>query len=290
MHRFRFQRPAPGLERFVRYYAQREVRLRENAVVHPVHARAAPLLEFIFGDRFKIVSAQNAIEKLSPRAVVVGSQTRPNGRLEICGNVDCFIILFQPDGLHRLFSLPMRELTDRNYEAHAVLGAPISRLEQRLGNSGAFEERASIADEFLLRLSLNRRGLPGISAAANRMVWGGHSARVEALAEKTGLGLRQFERRFADQVGMSPKLFSRVARFEAALDAKARSCTKSWAEVAQDCGYFDQMHMIREFEEFTGYSPTRALVQMQSLFREQIDAIHSSGGSAAFCDGARIIV
>lgn len=119
------------------------------------------------------------------------------------------------------------------------------------------------------------RGLHGISAAARRILLGGGSARIASLAGDAGFGVRQFERGFLQHVGMRPKLFARIARFEAALDGKARSASKSWTDVAHEFGYYDQMHMVHDFEEFTGDTPTNTLRQLELLFQPQVEALRS---------------
>jgi AraC-like DNA-binding protein len=63
--------------------------------------------------------------------------------------------------------------------------------------------------------------------------------------------------RLMQQVGMRPKLFTRIARFEAALDGKARFVANSWTDVAHQFGYYDQMHMVHDFGGFTGETPTK---------------------------------
>ena len=75
------------------------------------------------------------------------------------------MIWFQPSGLHRLFSAPMHELADRDNEAHAVLGAFVSQLEQLPGDCRSFGERAHVADQFLLRRCVDVGGSLGISEA-----------------------------------------------------------------------------------------------------------------------------
>src|SRR5580658_741205 len=85
------------------------------------------------------------------------------------------------------------------------------------------------------------------------------NVRIPGLAREAGLSMRQFERCFAQQVGVHPKLFARIVRFEAALDSKARSSGKSWTDVAQEFGYYDQMHLVHDFEGFTGGTPTDML-------------------------------
>jgi AraC-like DNA-binding protein len=156
-----------------------------------------------------------------------------------------------------------------------VFGPVIGRFQERLADCLTFEERISVANQFLLRRTLAVRTRDGISAAAIEMIRSAGGARIPAMAEHAGLGLRQFERRFVKQVGVSPKLFARIARFEAALDRMARSPQGSWTEVAHHFGYFDQMHMVHEFTGFTGETPTRTLHHFEAVFERQMTAIQS---------------
>ncbi len=82
--------------------------------------------------------------------------------------------------------------------------------------------------------------------------------------------MRQFERVFGARFGMRPKLYSRIVRFQAALDRKARSSRNSWADVAHEFGYHDQMHMVHDFEEFTGETPTETLRLSEMYSRQQL--------------------
>lgn len=290
MLRTRFHKPTPVLEQFVRFYVQREVQIRGAAVVHPVPARAAPMIEFDFGDPVYVLDSKQRARRRSPAVVVVGPQTYRRVEMQLEGALESFVIMFQPDGLHRLFSIPMHELTDKDYEAHAVLGAFISRVQTRLGGCKSLEERARCVDGFLLRRAIDSPSYDGISAAASRLVLSGGCVGIAALADRTGLSMRQFERRFIQQVGMRPKLFARIARFEAALDTKARSATKSWTEVAHEFGYCDQMHMVHDFGEFTDKTPTETLLQLETVFLEQIKTIRSGALSANAAGGSRLIL
>ena len=102
--------------------------------------------------------------------------------------------------------------------------------------------------------------------------------------------MRQFERRFTQQVGMRPKLFARIARFEAALENKARFGSKSWTEVAHEYGYYDQMHMIHDFAEFTGGTPAETLAQLERVFVEQMRTMRSPDSSKAIDSNSRLIL
>jgi AraC-like DNA-binding protein len=271
----RLSNPAPPLREFVRFYAHREVRVSGAPVVHPVPARAFPILEFLFGDRIQVIYPGDSLVETSPRAVVVGPQTHCRSQLKFQGAVESFVILFQPAGLHRLFSIPIQELTNRAYEAHSVLGASVAQLEQMLGAARTFPERVRMADRCLVRHALKSPGFDRISAAAGQMLSASGNSRVSEVAADSGLSVRQFERCFVQQLGVNPKLFARIVRFEAALDSKARSSIKSWTDVAHEFGYYDQMHMVHDFDIFTGGTPTKILGEIEILFREQIQAIRS---------------
>jgi AraC-like DNA-binding protein len=290
MHRIRFHRPTPALEQFIRFYVQREVRIRGTAVVHPVPARAAPLIEFDFGDPVNVLDHEQRAQRKSPAVVVVGSQTYRRVEMQLRGALESFVIMFQPDGLHRLFAIPMHELTNQDHEGHSVLGTFVSRLHTCLEEYKTFEERARCADGFLLRRAMDSRSYDVVSAAAYRIVLASGRIQTAALAEHAGLSMRQFERRFIHQVGMRPKLFARIVRFEAALDTKARSAVKSWTDVAHEFGYYDQMHMVHDFREFTDSTPTETLIQLETVFVEQIRAMRSGALSSAKATGGSRLV
>jgi len=289
-HGIRLVRPALGLEQFVRYYAQRDAHIGDAVVMHPVHARAAPLLEFIFGDRVVFARSDGKPPRTSPRSVVVGMQTHRRGVLHIRGRQDSFVILLQPAGLDHLFALPAHEFTDHDFDAVSVFGPMIARFQEQLADCLTLEERVSAADRFLFRYADAAGVLDGISTAANQILRVAGATRIPGLADRAGLSLRQFERRFTRQVGMSPKLFARIARFEATLDRMARLRGISWTEVAHHFGYYDHMHMVHEFAELTGETPTNTLRSLESIFQQQMNAIQSSCHSPANSNNTRFIV
>ncbi|MBZ5627044.1 MAG: helix-turn-helix domain-containing protein [Acidobacteriia bacterium] len=231
------------------------------------------MLEFVFSDPFEIHWCDRPLVETTPRTVLIGLQTHRRVRLVTKGTLESFFVAFQPAGLFRLFSLPLHELTNHDCEARAVLGTSVSHLHERLGACGSLEERARVTDDYLLRVCFARSCSDGVSAAANEILHYHGQVRIAGLADGTGLSLRQFERRFSQEVGMRPKLYARIARFEAALDSKARSLAKSWTEVAHEFGYHDQMHLVHDFEQFSGETPTNLLTEVENAYRALIDAV-----------------
>jgi AraC-like DNA-binding protein len=148
-------------------------------------------------------------------------------------------------------------------------------LEQRLGNCKTFQQRISVANHFLAERLKHARAADRMAFAADQILTSSGKLASAELAGQAGIGIRQFQREFSARFGASPKLFSRIVRFQNALDTKARSSTKSWTDVAYELGYYDQMHMVHDFKEFTGESPTETFRQLELLYRAQIDAIRA---------------
>jgi AraC-like DNA-binding protein len=275
MHLIRLARPAPGLAHYVRFYACQEARLQDASLIQPIPARATPVIEFQFGDPCEVHWCDRLLVERSPRAVVVGLQTYRRVRLQMTGTVESFAIFFQPAGLHSMFSGRMDELTNTDQEARAVLGAWVHELEQRLSDSRSFEERVWIANTFFLRRCSTLPYPDGITRAAMSILHLRGCVRVPALAQRAGMSTRQFERGFTRQIGIRPKLYARIARFESALESKALSTAESWTDVANRLGYFDQMHMIKEFKEFSGEIPTTLLNQLETNFDAHLNKVRS---------------
>jgi AraC-like DNA-binding protein len=116
------------------------------------------------------------------------------------------------------------------------------------------------------------------------------SIQVPALAQRAGMSTRQFERRFTREIGMPPKLFARIARFEAALERKAISIASSWTDVANQLGYFDQMHLIHDFKESSGELPTSLLTQLETNLDTQLDGIRSRQIASTRKEGPQLIL
>jgi AraC-like DNA-binding protein len=281
MHIIRLVKPPLDLAEYVRSFTQREARTYDAEILHPVPARASSALEFIFGDPYEVLWCDGSIVEIAPSTALVGLQTHRRVRLRILGTVESFAIFFQPAGLYRLFGISMHELTNHDCDARALLGTSIAGLRERLGNSRTFDERGQIATEYLRAACHTLDGPDGVSAAANEIVRSKGQIRMTNLARRAGLSMRQFERRFCQQIGMRPKLYARIARFEAALDSKAKSSTKSWTEVAHEHGYHDQMHLVHDFEEFSSETPSGVLTQVELAHRSHIEGIRFGRGLAA---------
>jgi AraC-like DNA-binding protein len=190
-----------------------------------------------------------------PRVVVVGPQVT-RMQLQVNQSHKVAVIGFLPGGLYRLLGVPMQEIFDEGIDGHALLGKDIYDLVDRCAELNSMTAIKTSIEEYLLsRLGRIKDFLP-VDRAFHLLLHSRGQLGMREVAEVACLSLRQFERKSLERIGMSPKLFSRIARFSKAYRLFEKSQNPDWSEIAYQAGYFDQMHFIKDFKQFSGITPT----------------------------------
>jgi AraC-like DNA-binding protein len=162
-----------------------------------------------------------------------------------------------PVGAHLLFGLPMDELAQRVVTLEELFGAEGVLFREALAEAPGWLERFALVDEFLIELLDDARSpVPSVTRALHRLHESGGRVPVGAIAAEIGCSRRHLISRFREQVGVTPKLLARILRFERAVALVDAGTEMGWAEIAQACGYYDQAHMIRDFNQFAGSPPS----------------------------------
>jgi AraC-like DNA-binding protein len=214
-------------------------------------------IAFDFGTRPSIAFGDGEL-KLIPRVHYVGPHTSPSGYSTFTGNILGFGIFLKPLAPWQLFRLPLLALSNEDFDGTEILGKGAHGLWLRLAEAKAFPEQVRIAESYLLPFARNAQSCTEIMRAAHHLFQRRGSVCVEKLSRLAGLSVRHFERRFMEEIGLSPKLFARATRFQMALDASSRFApSRSGLEIAHEFGYFDQAHMIRDFHALGGSSPSQ---------------------------------
>ncbi|MEJ7683207.1 MAG: helix-turn-helix domain-containing protein [Segetibacter sp.] len=113
------------------------------------------------------------------------------------------------------------------------------------------------SDEFLLEHLVKSKANDPYNSitSASALLFLNPNINIKKLAYEANMCLKSFELKFACQVGLPPKLFARITRFNYALLLKTQNVLKNWTDIAHKCGYYDQMHFIKEFKQFAGDTP-----------------------------------
>jgi AraC-like DNA-binding protein len=252
--------PRQELREFVRCYALREIDGSDVGLAQANMATVDQAIAF-FLDGQTFLDSPDGQSRLASLVNVFGPVTPPCGGVHFGGHVLAFAIFFKPLALWQLFRIPPSILTNKVYDAVDLLGKEIQNLWSMLAESRTFQEQACSVEEYLLPFAINALARTYMMKTAQYMTRQRGVTRIGELAFHSGLSVRQYERRFAEEVGLTPKLFARVTRFGMALDKKRLAPDLSWTSVAHELGYFDQMHMVRDFQSLGGNAPGEVLKQ-----------------------------
>jgi AraC-like DNA-binding protein len=216
---------------------------------------ACVFLHFNLGEPVALAGGDGDVP-LPEGAQVIGPVTRP-GRMRLPERVEALGVSFQPGYAHHLLGARADELTDELLALEHFWGSAGRALEGRLLQARTVREKIGLVEAELLRRLASApppdRMVPAIAAHVFRC----HGiTTVAALSAESGFTRQHLARLFRRSLGVRPKLFCRLVRFQNALTRVLLSPPDDWAAAAVGLGYYDQAHLIAEFKELTGYTPT----------------------------------
>jgi AraC-like DNA-binding protein len=245
--------PSPRLAPYVRTFWVYEGEASEaEPYIYRGYADGCTELVFHYRSPFDVLRPDGTVE--SSLAAGVHAQSRTFSRWIVKSDWSIFGCYLYPYAIPRLFGFPANDLTNLMTDFRSLLGVEGGLLEERMLTARDNTKRLAILSAFLeMRLDRDRRELPLVFASINRIIETHGLIDVGTLSAELSLSHRQFERKFKEFSGFAPKLYSRIARFQAALSEYGSG--KSLTNIAYDCGYYDQSHFINDFREFSGYNP-----------------------------------
>lgn len=172
-------------------------------------------------------------------------------------------LLLTPLGARRVLGLPLAEIANQVVELEDLLGAPVAReLVERLATAPDWAARFALLDRVLAaRLAHAEEPAPAVAWAWRRLAQSGGRLPVGALAQELGCSRRHLVVQVREQLGLPPKTLARVLRFNRAVGLLERDDGGRLAEIALDCGYWDQAHLNRDFRAFAGEPPSAFLAR-----------------------------
>ena len=241
--------PSAMLSDWVRFFWV----LESNGSTYTHRALADVCAEMVFhyNGRFDELTA----EKCEPASVsaLQGPLTRIK-RFKIDNAFGIFGVYLYPYSIPVLFGIPAAELSNQMPDLFTLLGKEGAALEETMMLAANNNERVKIITEFLEeRLGKNQHRQHCVFSSIQFIIQCKGMVKIENVADQYFISQRQFERKFREFSGLTPKLFSRIVRFHAACQHFGNS-DKSLTELAYDCGYYDQSHFIHDFKEFSGTS------------------------------------
>ena len=255
---YRVHAPPPPLAGLVDYFW--------SLTDAPEHSRERVIpsgtIEIVFNlheDEFRIERPADGGEQ-SARfrgAIVSGPYGRAFG-VETRAHASIVGVHFKPGGAAGVLGPPVGALADTHVELEALWGRRAIELRERLSAAADPAQRFAILEQAMigaLSPSVEMRG--EVAFALDGL--GAPGVAIGAVAREVRLSHRRFIQLFTERVGMTPKRYAKVRRFQRALDRLNGDAAPAWAQVALECGYFDQAHLCRDWAELTGLSPAEFL-------------------------------
>jgi len=240
--RYREFRPSAASAGFIDRYWILELEASEAGGEQKVVPDGASELILNFAEPFESFSAGQW--RKQPVSFLAGQITGPL-RLRSTGRSRIFGVRFLPHGAGKALGFPMTAIRD------AIV--PVADLSTTLARELDRAARFECVEAALIRCKQRGGREDGLIDAAVRELEAG--ATAETVAAAAGISRRQLERRFSNLVGLTPKHFQRMRRFQRVFQA-LEGDARGWADAAISCGYYDQAHLIRDFKEFSGDTPS----------------------------------
>lgn len=242
----------------------------ETSLQHPFKVESPPngfgSIVFNYGVPYKLSNFKFEEPKFVPQFFLTGQSTR-NYELTLAGKIGMIGIVFRPTGLATLFNLPQAELTDERINLCDLLPKKeVELLGEKIFECRSAAERIKVLIQFLnLRLMQNEHRIDTIDFAANFIVDAKGVININSLMNDLFMSRRQFERKFLQKVGLSPKYYARIRRMSYLCSIMAGKRQVNWQHLLYDSGYYDQAHFIKDFTSFLGRTPSDYLTNNVEL-------------------------
>jgi len=200
-------------------------------------------------------------------AVVSGIFARP---LYIESQRQMMGVHFKPGGAFRFLGTPANALAETHVDLDTLWGIAATDLHAQLSEEVNITRRLHLLESALVaQLHAADEENPSIQTAIHILTSDTCETKIRDLAARLGFSQRHLIKKFSDQVGVTPKVFGRLQRFQRALNLTYGNVTPNWALVAAECGYYDQSHLIHDIQTLSGMTP--AELHRQRLLRDQMN-------------------
>ncbi|MBP7415492.1 MAG: AraC family transcriptional regulator [Pyrinomonadaceae bacterium] len=238
-------------EHFVKLYWELSYSQSEMSGPEPVLPNGCVEIIFDFRDRF-VTYHLGDVAEIQPRSIVAGQLT---SSLVIgpSGETDMFGVRLHSESAFSLLGISMFEIRDQIVDLHDVIGSIEDELFEKLAAVNGFNERIAVFEQYLFTLKV-RPVVTELTECVSILRSTNGAKQIAHCAADLRWSERRLERTFNEQIGLSPKLFARIIRFQTLL-ANADKNNLTLLDNAFAAGYYDQSHMIRDFRNFAGVTP-----------------------------------
>lgn len=251
MSRFRYIVPNAQLQPFIRYYWIQNTNENLDVLTFPI---GYPQLIFHRRTRFYIPELKSEQARFS-----ISGQVNFPAKIQSSGDVETIVVVFYPHAIGTVFNIPLSSFYNEEIDGYSLGDKTLNALADDVLNAEDSTEAIKMIEKCLWsRLAeseIYNFKRVGVSLT---QLFSDKSISVESMAQIACLSRKQFDRVFFKAVGMNPKEYSSVVRFQKSLWLMQNG-NRDFADIAYSCGYADQSHFIRECRRYSGTTPVELL-------------------------------
>jgi AraC-like DNA-binding protein len=249
--------PGPHLQKYIREYILIDLQIDKNLEVpiKPYPANPESGITFYIKGSVTSVDPLTGNAEKRPSSVVFG-QPISRQNLQPTHQYIMLDIRFQPGALFKFIRAPLTEFVNKNIDAELVLGSEIKVVNEELANAPDYDSIMKTIESYLWKKIRQIKDDNHPFEKIGRLIQDcPQSFNLHQIARDACMSPSQFERKFQNQTGITPKFFSRICRFYQAFELKARNSELDWLSVAVRTGYTDYQHLVKDFKQFSGSVP-----------------------------------
>lgn len=249
-------KPSPFLAEFIRLYRIVDFNFPDhvNLPSKAYPPRPEHCLQFYPKDTERVTYPNNNTSISNKRSTLIGQHTVVNTR-HVGKEFLSIQVVFRPGALFRITGLKAVELSNVYMDAEDILGRETCLINEKLYSAKSYGQMIAIIELYLGRLIEKVKKKQHPVDQISMLMMQTESYSLDFFIKQSFLCHRQFDRKFLERVGISPKQFLQVIRFDKAFRMKNRYPEKDWLTIALHCGYYDYQHLVKDYKEFTGYTP-----------------------------------
>jgi AraC-like DNA-binding protein len=277
---YRHRVPPPPLDAFVQWIWLYRQDPRPLALERVLPTGAAQLIINLKEDETRLYDPDRELRCVTTAGTVL---TGVQSRYQIIDTSEQEYVAgvaFKPGGAAAFVRAPAHELTDLDVPLEALWHPRHSTaFRERLLESPGPDAILDAIETMLLQMWTRQPLHPAVAFALRVFDRRAETTSIAGVTRTIGMSAKRFIERFKIEVGVTPKRYCRIRRFQQAAAKAHRGRTVDWAEVALDCGYFDQAHFIHDFRSFAGVTPT-AYQSARTPFQNHVKFLQSENASA----------
>ncbi|HRH48293.1 MAG TPA: AraC family transcriptional regulator [Panacibacter sp.] len=250
-------KPSLMLSDFVRTFrlVNFEYKLDGSLPAKAYPPKAEHCLSFYARD-YETVEYQNSKTKTGNLSTVLFGQQTEVTRRFVGNNFLLIQVVFKPGALYRITGIPSNHLTNQYIDAETVFSKEIKTVNNKINECKSFLQMIAAVESFLMNeIKQKSYAVNALDIATSSLFSTGVIPTVDVLAKNSFQSTRNFERHFSQRMGVSPKFFLKVFRFENAFRMKNINPKLDWLSIALNCGFYDHQHLVKDYKNLTGFSP-----------------------------------